>query len=752
MTKKFAVKRPLFVFCMTFFAVSILTAGVSVKAKISVIIACAFLGASTLSVGIAAKRRQLAVCAVLLILFPAALSLLLGILGSDRSLAQAESFDGISGEAELTIEEVRYSSSYHGYYTAHLRGNGTFPDMKVSLSFPDGSCEVGDVLRGEVTLRSLEKSSSFNEKTFFISDGILMSAEADTLEYVGNDSSFSITRAFGSLNNRLTSRIRAASGKGELVCAVLLGRRELLDPSVKRDFSRIGVSHLLALSGIHLSLTVSAFDFALDRLRIKGRVKCGALCLSILFYMALVGFTKSVTRAGVMHLIRYSGSFLRRRSDGLTALGIAALVIIAADPFAVYDTGLVLSVISAYACIVYSAHAKKRKGISGRLRNILRNIGDTVKLTLLITALSLPVSWSVFGETSLISPLTNIFFIPAISLFLHLSVIYLLLCGAPPLAGPLTLAVSGFESAVTSAAARLSKLRHISVCLRYEYVGLFCILLFVAVLTATFIYSKKRLIAVISVSLCTLLLCGSIALGYADAERSAELNLVTRGKNECFALRNGNEFILIDVSDGSSGISRELTFTAEKMGAVEISALVLTHLHRRHISSVSALADNVMLRYAYIPKAETDSDAEITEGLREIFEKRGIEYTEYSRSGASISHDGVTVHFPAYTLLSRSTHPIVTFFFTLEDRLFCYLGSSFEESGITDNDLMGVHTVFFGSHPPVRKEETYVSMTGNAVLTHKANEYGLLFIDADGKLTNLNDREGFCTKLPKSKK
>ena len=63
----------------------------------------------------------------------------------------------------------------------------------------------------------------------------------------------------------------------------------------------------------------------------------------VLFFMGLAGFSPSVTRAGIMMLLYLGGFLLRREPDSLNSLGLAALVILFANPFAAADLGMLLS-------------------------------------------------------------------------------------------------------------------------------------------------------------------------------------------------------------------------------------------------------------------------------------------------------------------------------------------------------------------------------------------------------------------------
>ena len=122
-----------------------------------------------------------------------------------------------------------------------------------------------------------------------------------------------------------------------------VGDKSRLTDEVTEAYRAAGVSHLLVVSGLHLTLLCGAF---------LGNRPCGgqfrkqkalAAMLLVLCMMALVGFTPSVTRAGVGALIFYTGAFLLQPADPFTSLGIAAVLLSLQNCYAVCDLGLQLS-------------------------------------------------------------------------------------------------------------------------------------------------------------------------------------------------------------------------------------------------------------------------------------------------------------------------------------------------------------------------------------------------------------------------
>lgn len=105
--------------------------------------------------------------------------------------------------------------------------------------------------------------------------------------------------------------------------AMTAGDRALLTDEVKDAFRGAGLSHVLVVSGLHLS-AVGGLVYAAVRRMGRRRLACACAMFSSLAFMCLTSFTPSVVRAGTAMLLLYGGALFNRKSDALTSLGLAA--------------------------------------------------------------------------------------------------------------------------------------------------------------------------------------------------------------------------------------------------------------------------------------------------------------------------------------------------------------------------------------------------------------------------------------------
>ena len=207
--------------------------------------------------------------------------------------------------------------------------------------------------------------------------------------------------------------------EGKLLGGMLLGETAPVSEKVIQDFRTCGVSHLLAVSGLHTSLWAMFLFRMLQKLKWSRRVSAACSMGFVLFFMGLAGFSPSVTRAGIMMLLYLGGFLLRREPDSLNSLGLAALVILFANPFAAADLGMLLSFSATAGILLLQkpfARVLERPAQhmpAGLLRKACKGVAELLAVTLAAIVFTLPVSILSFGQVSLIAPLANLLFVNA---------------------------------------------------------------------------------------------------------------------------------------------------------------------------------------------------------------------------------------------------------------------------------------------------------------------------------------------------
>ena len=213
--------------------------------------------------------------------------------------------------------------------------------------------------------------------------------------------------------------------------SILLGDKSVLSAEVKRDFRRVGVSHILAVSGLHLSVLNWGLLFVMKKGGVPFRARYLIMRLLILVYMGVTGFTPSVTRAGVMWMLICLAELLHRDTDPLISLFAAAALLCFVNPHAVFDIGFLLSLSATFGLIVLmqplnvwlKGHAIFRK----RCMHPIRAAITVLATTFAASAFTAPITLLVFGEISTLAPIANFLLHIPVAVLLYCTPIFLLL-------------------------------------------------------------------------------------------------------------------------------------------------------------------------------------------------------------------------------------------------------------------------------------------------------------------------------------
>ena len=317
---------------------------------------------------------------------------------------------------------------------------------------------VGTEIKFSAKLLQFENTGDFDSALYYRSKGIACLAnEIEDIVILGCDEASLYQKAQEyrlSLSRRLVNY--SDSGTGGLLSALILGEREYLDGEIKLDFSRTGLSHVLALSGMHLSILCYAFS---KMATIFGLGKRGCKFFEIIFvslYMILTGFPVSVVRAGLMVILASLLFLVARSRDSITNLLLAVTIICIFEPFSVYDVSLWLSAFAALGVIVSYELFEKIKFLQrNRLQKVLAYLFSSFFASLFAIISTLAITTFAFDTISIFSLISTIAFTPLILVFMYLGIFFLMFCGLIPMGS----VVTGYGDFLTNLIGKLSSLR-----------------------------------------------------------------------------------------------------------------------------------------------------------------------------------------------------------------------------------------------------------------------------------------------------
>jgi competence protein ComEC len=222
-----------------------------------------------------------------------------------------------------------------------------------------------------------------------------------------------------------TRLARALGGDAALPVGLLLGERGTLDRPAYEAVRRLGIAHLLALSGMHLTMIAALALFAT---RWTPRRRDVGIALGLSFYVGVVGNVDSLTRAYIMALLILAARALVRPPNPIDAMGKALLVMLLCAPTAILSVGLQLS-FAATLAVLWCVARMPRGRVSQKARRAwarpwwrcMEGAAAAFVMSVVVEVFIAPVQIHHFGRISVVGPLATVVFLVPVTLLQGMS-------------------------------------------------------------------------------------------------------------------------------------------------------------------------------------------------------------------------------------------------------------------------------------------------------------------------------------------
>ena len=416
-----------------------------------------------------------------------------------------------------------------------------------------------------------------------------------------------------------------------LMQALIVGNRDRLnrDSALNAALSASGIIHVVAISGMHVAFLMGFLAVAVRNKRLLAVLGIPVLIL----FMAMTGFTPSVNRAVIMQIFLINAPLFRRESDSITSLSAALFVILAANPYTCASVGLQLSFAATLGIILFTYRINA--GVSDQLRGtkIYRKKLPKAVIGFVITSLSttvgalvfsLPLTVVHFGYVSLISPLTNLLTLWAVSLAFPVGLaacilgfifqpLGVIVAFPAAMAARYIISVSRALAAVPYSVIYSSN-AHIISWLAYIYV-MFITLPLMRARARQYLYPA----CAAAILLAVVILISPLLPGAGDTS----VTVLDVGQGLSVALTSGRHTALVDcgsISGENAGALAHEFLLGE--GRAVIDLMILTHFHDDHVNGVEFLLSRASLSALAIPDPE---GSYLVEDIIELARKRGAE-------------------------------------------------------------------------------------------------------------------------------
>ena len=265
---------------------------------------------------------------------------------------------------------------------------------------------------GSLTLPSPARNpNAFDYKDYLQQNKISWIFNADSLALHTCTKQTSVITALKAFRYKEISRLKDTLPEetSALAAALIFGERNFFDPETERSYQKIGIVHLLAISGLHVGLLTGMIYFIFIRVGVT-KEKTEILLMAYLpIYAVMTGLAPPVVRAAAMLMLLIGSRRLALRMTPLDAVSAAFVVMMLFQPHIIFDTGFQLSFAVSFSLIISAPVI---------LKAFPTFLKQTAGASLIAQLSSLPVILSTFYEVSVISIFANILFVPFFSFIL----------------------------------------------------------------------------------------------------------------------------------------------------------------------------------------------------------------------------------------------------------------------------------------------------------------------------------------------
>ena len=523
-------------------------------------------------------------------------------------LAPAIKVDGTTHSITAEVSDYSYETDYGSAVKATVQLDGRSYSVLLYLD-ENKQLIPGDTVCGEFRLRCTWGGSK--EPTYHRGNGIVLLAYQDADVTIEETQTIPNQYYPVVLRRRLLITLDRCfpEDTAAFAKALLLGERTDISYEINTAFKLTGISHIIAVSGLHVSILFAVISLLCGKCRyLLALVGIPALLL----FAAVAGFTPSISRACIMQCLMVIALVLNKEYDPPTALSFAVLAMLIVNPLVITSASFQLSVGCMAGIFLFSGRIsgwingfsiwKDWKGKTLRVR--LRNwFSGGVGVTLSAMFFTTPLVAYYFGAVSLVSILTNLLTLWAVSLIFYgimaVCIAYVIWTNA---GAAIAWCISWLIRYVLGIAKVFASFPLAAVYTQSIYIVVWLVLCYG--LIGVFLIAKNRQpFVLICCGVCGL--CLALVCSWAEPMLSdSRMTVLDVGQGQCIILQSEGKTFLIDCGGDSDTAAADLAAeTLLSQGITRLDGVIVTHYDRDHAGGVGYLLSRIPADVVLLPDA-----------------------------------------------------------------------------------------------------------------------------------------------------
>lgn len=424
----------------------------------------------------------------------------------------------------------------------------------------------------------------FNYKKYLYNKRVYYTLKIDSIKILNENSN-----PFIKLKNRVIKHVNSYKDSTYLY-AFILGKTELISDEVLTSYRENGISHLFALSGLHVSIFSSILLFILKKLRFKEILNYVLIFIFLLLFSFITGFSPSILRATLLFFLLSINKVFYLNIRTLDILYLVFIILVIINPFIIYNLSFILSFTAAFF-LIFSSDLLKGKNYFVSL----------FKVSLLSYFASLPLSIYYFGYTNLLGIILNLVFVPLVSFVVF------------PLT-LLTFIISKFYSILNITTNLLESLsllfNKFKIIIYFPRINLIFVFIYLSIFMLYIKFKKKICLYLIIVLLIFFkirpYMDNNTYIYYIDVGQGDSILVVTPHLNKTILIDTGG-IVSFNENYKSNIVKNKTIPFFRRIGINRVDYLFLTHGDYDHAGEANELLSNFCVKKVFINKGNINN-------------------------------------------------------------------------------------------------------------------------------------------------
>lgn len=355
-------------------------------------------------------------------------------------------YDTLSNQDKIEITGIitseKQEKKYYNKYTVQTTYNNNKIKLYITISKAQ-YLKYGDKIRisGTYIRPEVQRNyKGFDYAKYLKQLKIYGTIKCDKLEVIARSQG----NKFLQFSNKITNKIITNTKKilkdetSSILIGLILGDKRNINEETQENFRSASMSHILAVSGMHITYVILGIKFILKN-KFGKKFTNILIIIILIFYMFITNFSPSITRAGIMGIIMTFSKLIYRRNDIYTSISISLFLILIYNPFLIQNLGLQLSFGGVIGIIIFNKSILKflkdikiknkiyKYKIRPKIQGKLDKIKEIISVSISVQIVILPIILYNLNTFNMYFLITNLILSIIIGVIVILGFLFILL-------------------------------------------------------------------------------------------------------------------------------------------------------------------------------------------------------------------------------------------------------------------------------------------------------------------------------------